>query len=89
MKKYLLDTNILMSTENYEKMFRELFDYYLNALDNNISCDINEIYLNDMDKDYKNSNTNARIVIDYLAGMTDNFFIKRYKENIGIYKIIK
>ena len=24
MKKYLLDTNILMSTENYEKMFKDL-----------------------------------------------------------------
>ena len=23
MKKYLLDTNILMSTENYEKMFKD------------------------------------------------------------------
>lgn len=68
--------------ENYEKMFRKLFDYYVNALDNNISCDINEIYLNDMDEDYKKSNTNARIVIDYLAGMTDNFFIKRYEQNI-------
>ena len=63
-------------------MFRSLFDFYLNALDNNINSDINDIYLNDMSDDYKNNNTNARIVIDYLAGMTDNFFIKKYEQNI-------
>ena len=68
--------------ENYEMMFRSLFDFYLNALDNNINSDINDIYLNDMSDDYKNNNTNARIVIDYLAGMTDNFFIKKYEQNI-------
>ena len=68
--------------ENYEMMFRSLFDFYLNALDNNINSDINDIYLKDMSDDYKNNNTNARIVIDYLAGMTDNFFIKKYRQNI-------
>lgn len=73
--------------ENYEKMFRSLFDFYLNCLENNIKSDIYETYLNDMNDDYKNNNTNARIVIDYLAGMTDNYFIKKYKENIeGKYK---
>lgn len=68
--------------ENYELMFRKLFYYYLDALNNNKNTDINDIYLNDMDDNYKKNNTNARIVIDYLAGMTDNFFIRKYNQNI-------
>ena len=67
---------------NYEKMFRELFDFYLNCLNNNIDSDIYQIFLNDMCDEYKQSNTNERIVIDYLAGMTDNYFLRKYKENI-------
>lgn len=67
---------------NYEKMFRELFDFYLKCLNNNIDSDIYQIFLNDMGDEYKQNNTNERIVIDYLAGMTDNYFLRKYKENI-------
>jgi dGTP triphosphohydrolase len=31
-----------------------------------------------MSDEYKNNNTNARIVIDYISGMTDDFFIDEY-----------
>jgi len=36
--------------------------------------------LNNMCEDYKNNNTKARIVIDYMSGMTDDFFLKEYKK---------
>ena len=69
--------------ENYEKMFRKLFDFYLKSLNNNIETDITINYLNNMSDEYKKENTKERIVIDYIAGMTDNYFFKKYKENIG------
>ena len=69
--------------ENYEKMFRELFDFYLKSLNDNIETDITFNYLDNMSDKYRKENTNERIVIDYIAGMTDNYFLKKYKENIG------
>ena len=63
----------------YEKMFRLLFNTYLNDLSiNNYDSPIYKVYL-----DYKNKiyhkNTNARIVIDFIAGMTDDYFNREHK----------
>jgi dGTP triphosphohydrolase len=33
-----------------------------------------------MNNDYKNNTSNERIVIDYIAGMTDDYFMKEYKK---------
>jgi len=61
-------------------MFRSLFNKYLNDLKNrNYDSVIYKSYLNNMSEEYKN-NTNERIVIDYLAGMTDDYIMKQYKE---------
>lgn len=65
----------------YEEMYKTLFYNYKKALeDNDTSNDIFKIFLNDMTDDYLNSTSNARKVIDYLAGMTDDYFINRYNE---------
>lgn len=61
------------------KMFSTVFAYYLNDLINhNTNSNIYKIFLNDMPKKYKDNNSNERIVIDYIAGMTDDFFINEY-----------
>ena len=31
-----------------------------------------------MNIEYKNNNSNVRIVIDYIAGMTDSYFINEF-----------
>ena len=65
--------------ENYKKMFSKLFEVYMNQLENNITDeDIYKVFLNDMDAYYLNNTNNARKVIDYIAGMTDNYFISQY-----------
>ena len=33
-----------------------------------------------MSEEYLNNTSNSRKVIDYLAGMTDDYFINRYNE---------
>ena len=32
-----------------------------------------------MNNDYKNNTSNERVVIDYIAGMTDEYFLNEYK----------
>lgn len=65
----------------YTLMFNSLFDlYYKQILNNCKTEDIYTIYLNEMDNSYINNNSIARIVIDYISGMTDNFFYNQYKK---------
>ena len=62
-----------------EKMFRKVFDVNLHYLENKIlDADIYKIYLNTMSKKYTHNNTNERMVLDYIAGMTDEFFKLQY-----------
>lgn len=66
--------------EKIRVMFNTLFDYYMNDLNNkNEESIIYERYLNNMSEEYR-KNSNARIVIDYLAGMTDEYLIKQYNK---------
>lgn len=65
----------------YEQMYNALFKNYKHALEaKDLTSDIYTIFLNDMTKEYLNSTSNERKVIDYLAGMTDDYFINRYNE---------
>ena len=62
-------------------MFNRLFDYYLYCLDKKrLSSSIYKVFLNDMNDEYKNNTSNARIVIDFIAGMTDEFFIHEFNK---------
>ena len=67
--------------EEYNLKFNKLFDLYYNQIVNNEKNeDIFKIYLNVMDNSYIENNTPARIVIDFIAGMTDNFFNYQYNK---------
>lgn len=65
--------------ENIRNMFRTLFNKYLNDLNNNNNSIIYSKYLNKMCDEYKNNSSNVRIVLDYIAGMTDEYLIKQYE----------
>ena len=67
--------------EFYTKVFNELFIYYRDNIDNQ-NCSINSVFLNGMSHKYLDNTTNERKVIDYLAGMTDDFILREYEENI-------
>ena len=65
--------------ELYEDMFRKVFNHCLNDVKlNNKEGHIFTIFLNDMSEEYLNNTTDERKVIDYIAGMTDDFLIKEY-----------
>jgi len=64
--------------EEYENMFRKVFEYNLENISNKDS-NIYKVYLSKMNDLYIKNNSKERIVIDYIAGMTDDYFINEYK----------
>lgn len=68
--------------DEYKLMFNTLFEIYMEELnDEDYESDIYKVFLNKMSNEYKTSTNNARKVIDYIAGMTDNYFINQFNEN--------
>ncbi|MBO5183127.1 MAG: HD domain-containing protein [Bacilli bacterium] len=66
--------------KQYKTMFKTVFDYNLKCIEHNKKeSSIYKIFLNNMNEEYIKKTTNARKVIDYIAGMTDNYFIKEYE----------
>jgi dGTPase len=65
----------------YRDMMNFVFYKNLEFLNNkDVESDIYKVYLNSMSDEYKNNTCNARIVIDYIAGMTDDYFIEEHKK---------
>ena len=68
----------------YESGMNKIYKEYLNDLEtNNEKSKIISEFLKDQSKEYVDNTNNKRIVIDYIAGMTDTYFdneIKRIKD---------
>lgn len=78
--KYIYSNSESSKTSNeLKEKFNKLFDTYLLDIKNfNESSPIIYSYIKNMDESYFKKNTPERIVIDYIAGMTDDFFINEY-----------
>lgn len=58
----------------FEDMFNTLFETYLNDIkNNNYNSAIYQVFLKDMNQEYLANTSSARKVIDFLAGMTDDY----------------
>ena len=69
--------------ENEQKsiqIFHMLYEKYLKEL-NSKDSEIYELYYSQMQEDYTKSNKCGRIVVDFMAGMTDKFFIDQFEKN--------
>jgi len=67
--------------DNYEKMFRDLFNHYLKEIkDKNNEGDIYQVFLGNMDDHYITNTSDEQKVIDYIAGMTDDYFQNKYRK---------
>ena len=66
--------------EYYRDGMNSIYYEALNDIkNNNLDGDINKIYLNNMDNNYIKTTSDERKVIDYIAGMTDEFFKSKIK----------
>ena len=80
-----------------EKAFYDLFEYYLYKLDNRKYIEIREemsnsdkllfSFMNNKTEEYKKNTDIRRIVIDYISGQTDKFFLKECEQHLKELKI--
>lgn len=76
-KAYTVEEKGMLKT-----MLNTLYETYMGDLENNNQdSNIIKSYLNNMSLEYK-KNSNERIVIDYIAGMTDDYTLKEYNKII-------
>lgn len=61
-------------------MFRALYETYLVDLERKTG-DIYQMFYLGMNDDYTKQNLSGKIVVDFMAGMTDKFFVEQYKKN--------
>ncbi len=80
--KHIYDkANTKEEVDHIVEMFNVLFDGLYNVLENKeYDNNIYKSYLDGMNEEYRNNTSNARIVIDYIAGMTDDFFTSEYEK---------
>ena len=66
---------------SYNHMFEFLFNKLLDIINKgDENHNIYKVYLKDMSEEYLKNTSNERKVIDYIAGMTDEFFIREYEK---------
>jgi dGTPase len=77
-----LNTRIKQYTATIRKLFDFLFDHYLEDLEKeNRRSQIFVGFLKDMSQDYVQSHHPAEVVRDFIAGMTDRYFLDQCPEN--------
>ena len=80
-KNVYYKANTSKTKKYYENAFNTLFKKYLEDLKTkNYSSSIYECFLNNINKDYITNTKLERIIVDYISGMTDDFFINEYKK---------
>src|SRR5574344_535783 len=80
--KYIYSkVNSLETLNKWHNMFEKLFSYYLQAIKNkDYNCAIYTVFLNNMTSKYLEQTSNAIKVIDFMAGMTDDYLIREYNK---------
>lgn len=78
-KNIYAKANTKEQLEYYKKVFNEVFLYYLNNIDDK-NNNINKVFLDEMNDNYLKNTSSVRKVIDYIAGMTDDFIIKEHNK---------
>lgn len=80
-KHIYFNPRIKTETQKIEHMYNQLFDkYYEDLRNHNRKSAIYQHFLKDMSKEYLKNTVDKRKVIDFIAGMTDDFFNNQFKE---------
>lgn len=82
-ERIYLNPKIKEHTETLRKLFRILFSQYLEDIEKeNRDSVIFTGFLADMSANYTESHSDAEIVRDFMAGMTDNYFLRQIPEEM-------
>lgn len=82
-------SNTFKEMEYYRIGMNRLFDYYLDAIENNKYDNlIFTMFLNNQNKKYLENTNSKRNVIDFIAGMTDDFFIHQIDDLVDKNEIL-
>ena len=74
--------NSYIKLNEIENKLNLLFDKYLNDLkEKNKDSDIYKVYLNNMNKEYLENTKDERKILDYIAGMTDEYLLEMFDAN--------
>lgn len=77
--------NSKVTLDKYEEMFRGLFGYYLNDVKNKrVESEIFQVFLGEMCDGYLINTSDEQKVIDFIAGMTDDYFTSLYNKYLNI-----
>lgn len=77
LKHIYANPKIKSDSGKIENLFKVLFDHYLNDLETlRAHSGIFDSFLNNMDAQYCKNTTGPEIVRDYIAGMTDEYFLR-------------
>ena len=79
--------NSVEMLEFYNEVFNTVYDVSLMSIKkNDRDANIFKVFLDNMSEDYLIDTSDERKVIDYIAGMTDDFIVKEYKIDLNKYK---
>ena len=82
-KNIYLKANTDEDRQAMHNSFEKLFEIYLYQLEKNKKDeDIYKLFLDYMNDNYNSNTSNIRKIIDYMSGMTDDFFLNQYKKYI-------
>jgi dGTPase len=78
-----MNHRVKKQTPKIKIMFQLLFEKYLRDLETaNPDSDIEKEYLAGMSPDYRNHSSKAAVVRDFIAGMTDEYFLTQCHKNL-------
>ena len=81
-EKIYHNPKIKTQSHKIENMFKQLFEKYYQDLENgNSDSPIYHYFLKEMNGNYQKNTDKKRMVIDFIAVMTDDFFNTQYKES--------
>ena len=83
LRRIYMNPKIKTHTATIKNLFEILFEQYFTDIETeNRSSVIFNGFLKDMSDDYINNHSKEEIVRDFIAGMTDNYFLRQCPENM-------
>jgi dGTPase len=83
LKRIYMNPKIKTHTAAIKKLFEILFEQYFNDIETeNRSSVIFNGFLKDMSEDYINNHSKEEIIRDFIAGMTDQYFLRQCPQHL-------